>query len=171
MLDVVSPEKIKRHSRIAPEGVQFRMAVVEDVPALVELGREQFETSVYSAYGIEYCPYAAEKYLAMVIEHMFLPHIIAELDGKIIGGISFSYDSSFSKKPIAILQNLFVTKKYRRTLIGRMLVDAACDVAKDEQACCFFAPVNNGGEHINSLGNLLMKADFKLSGYIMTRRL
>lgn len=171
MLDTVSSDQIKRHSRIAPEGVQFRMADVADVPTLVELGREQFETSVYSRYGVEYCPYAAEKYLAMVLEHMFIPHIVAELDGKIIGGISFSYDSSFSKKPIAILQNLFVTKKYRRTLIGRMLVDAACDVAKDEQACCFFAPVNNGGAHINSLGNLLGKAGFTMSGYIMTRSL
>lgn len=171
MLDTVAPSPHKLHSRIAPEGVQFRMATVEDVPTLVELGKEQFETSVYSQYGIEYCPLAAEKYLAMVLEHMFLPHIVAELDGKIIGGISFSYDSSFSKKPIAILQNLFVTKKYRRTLIGRMLVDAACDVAQDEQACCFFAPVNNGGANINSLSNLLSKAGFRMSGYIMTRSL
>jgi GNAT superfamily N-acetyltransferase len=102
---------------------------------------------------------------------MFLPHIVACVNDEIVGGISYSYDSSFSKKPIAILQNIFVTKKYRRTLIGRMLISTAMHIAKDEQACAFFMPVNNGGDNVHSLGNSLSKAGFSMTGYVMSKEL
>ncbi len=154
-----------------PPGLDFRMAEVADVPVLVELGREQFETSRYADFGVEFSEAQAEKYLTFALENVLIPHLLATVDGKVVGGLSFSYDHSFSKKPIAILQNLFVTKKYRRTLIGRMLVMMAADIAKDEQACTFFAPVNNGGDHVHSLGNLLAKGGFHMTGYIMSRKL
>lgn len=147
------------------------MAEVDDVAALVELGREQYETSRYADLGIEFSANQTEKFLTLALENMFFPHLVATVDGKVVGGISFCYDHSFSKKPIAVLQNIFVTKKYRRTLVGRMLMMMAANIAKDEQACAFFAPVNNGGDHINSLGNLLSKADFKMTGYIMSKEL
>lgn len=147
------------------------MAEVSDVPALIELGREQYETSRYKDFGIEYSEAQVEKYLTFALENVLVPHLVATIDDKIIGGISFAYDHSFSKQPIAVLQNIFVTKKYRRTLVGRMLMMMAGDIAKDEQACAFFAPVNNGGEHVHSLGNMLAKANYHMTGYIMTRKL
>jgi GNAT superfamily N-acetyltransferase len=170
MLDVPSVE-IRKKSRLEPEGLELRMATVADVPALVKLGKEQFETSKYAHFGVEYSEVASEKYLTMVLENMYLPHIVACIGDEVVGGISYSYDNSFSKKPIAILQNIFVTKKYRRTLIGRMLISTALHIAQDEQACAFFAPVNNGGDHVHSLGNSLGKAGFKLTGYIMSKEL
>lgn len=171
VLDSPPKPDLGKKSRLVPTNLEMRLATEDDVPALVRLGREQFETSIYAEHGIEYSEAAAEKYLAMVLEHMLLPHIVACVDGEIVGGISYSYDSSFSKRPIAVMQNFFVTKKYRRTLIGRILLATACDIAKDEQACAFFAPVNNGGANIGSLENLLSKAGFRMSGYIMTRSL
>jgi predicted N-acetyltransferase YhbS len=145
------------------------MADENDVPQLVTLGREQFETSRYKDFGVEFSEAQTEKFLTFALTNVLIPHLVATIDGKIVGGISFSYDHSFSKRPIAVMQNLFVTKKYRRTLIGRMLVMMAADIAKDEQACAFFAPVNNGGEHVHSLGNLLAKGGFHMTGYIMSK--
>jgi predicted N-acetyltransferase YhbS len=163
--------KLERRHRLLPAGFEMRLATEDDVAALVKLGKEQFETSRYADHGVEYSEAQAERYLTMVLEHMLIPHIVAVVDGEIIGGISFSYDHSFSKKPIAVMQNFFVTKKYRRSLVGRYLMSAALEIAKDEQACAFFAPVNNGGAHIGSLENLLGKAGFRMSGYLMTRAL
>jgi hypothetical protein len=166
------PKNDRRNSpRLVPPGLDFRMADEKDVLALVELGREQFETSCYADFGVEFSAAQAEKFLTFALENVLIPHLVATVDGKIVGGISFAYDHSFSKQPIAILQNVFVTKKYRRTLIGRMLLTMAANIAKDEQACAFFAPVNNGGDHVHSLGNLLSKIDFHMTGYIMTRKL
>ncbi len=154
-----------------PPGLEFRLADENDVPALVELGREQFETSRYADFGVQFSEAQTEKFLTFALSNAYIPHILAMIDGKAVGGISFTYDHSFSKQPIAVMQNLFVTKKYRRTLIGRMLVMMAADIAKDEQACAFFAPVNNGGDHVHSLGNLLAKGGFHMTGYIMSRKL
>lgn len=165
------PQNRRRSPRLVPPGLDFRMAESSDVAALVALGKEQFETSRYTDFGVEFSEAQSEKYLKFALENMLVPHLLATVDGVVVGGLSFSYDHSFSKKPIAILQNLFVTKKYRRTLIGRMLVKMACDIAQDEQACAFFAPVNNGGDHIHSLGNLLSKGGFHMTGYIMSKEL
>jgi GNAT superfamily N-acetyltransferase len=170
MLDTVTPD-IKRDTRLVPDGLNFRLADVEDVPALVELGREFFAISKMSQVGAEFCEHGTEKYLRTAIENGFIHHVLAEVDGVIVGGISFYYDSSFYKKPLAILVHFFVTKKYRRTLIGRMLLRMAHDIARDEQACAFISPVNSGSEHINSLGNLLAKGGMRMTGYIMGRSL
>jgi predicted N-acetyltransferase YhbS len=167
-IDPAKSERLK-HPRLVPPGLSFRLADETDVPALVELGKEQFETSRYADLGIEFSEAQTEKFLTFALENVLLPHLVAIVEGKIVGGISFSYDHSFSKRPIAIMQNLFVTKKYRRTLIGRMLVMMAADIAKDEQACAFFAPVNNNGDHVHSLGNLLAKGGFRMTGYIMSK--
>lgn len=163
--------EMKLHPRLYPKGLDFRLATVEDVPALVELGREQFETSNYASIGIEYSETVTERYLTNILEHMLSPHILATVAGEVVGGVNFYYDFAFSKKPIAVMNNFFVTKKYRRTGIGRLLILMAEDIAKDDQACAFFAPVNNGGAHIQSLGNLLAKTGFRMSGYIMTKGL
>lgn len=157
--------------RAVPEGLEFRLGTVGDVPALVELGKEFFELSQMSQLGAEFSEKQTETYLTAALENGFMHHLLATVDGEVIGGISFYYDASFFKKPLAILNHFFLTKRYRKTAIGRMLVMMAADIAKDEQACAFIMPVNSGSSHIHSLGNLLARSGFKMSGYIMSRSL
>jgi len=157
--------------RTLPVGLNFRLGTVEDVPALVALGREFFAISQMAKFGAEFSEAATEKYLTAAIENGFMHHLLATIDGEVVGGLSFYYDSSFFKKPLAILNHFFLTKRYRKSVIGRMLVMMAADIARDEQACAFIMPVNSGSKHIHSLGNLLSRSGFVMSGYIMSKEL
>ena len=162
----------KKHSpRLVPEGLVFRMADVSDIPQLLPLSKEFFNLSSFKHFGVEYSEANVEKYLHLLLDNMFAPSLLAVVDDKVVGWCQFQYDMSAFKKPVAVLNQLFVTKKYRRTVIGRTLLTTAMEIAKEEQACAFIAPVNSGSEHIHSLGNLLAKAGFKITGYIGTKEL
>jgi GNAT superfamily N-acetyltransferase len=164
-------QPIKRSPRMVPAGLSFRMAEVSDIPQIIPLTHEFDEISQFKNFGVELSESNSEKYLTMVLENNFTPLLLALIDEKVVGWCMFSYDMSFFKRPIAVLNTIFVTKKYRRTVIGRMLITTAMEIAKDEQACAFYAPVNSGSEHIHSLGNMFSKIGFKMSGYIMSRSL
>lgn len=168
----ISQERLGRlNPRTIPEGLDIRLGTVADVPALVELGREFFALSQFDKLGAEFSETQTEKYLTAAIENGFMHHLLATIDGEVIGGLSFYLDASFYKKPLAILNHFFLTKEYRRTMIARLLLMSAVDIAKEEQACSFVAPVNSGSKHVNSLGNLLAKGGFRFSGYIMSKEL
>ena len=168
----LAPTKTKKRSpRMVPDGLVFRMAEVSDIPQIIPLTHEFDEISQFKHFGVELSENNSEKYLTMVLENNFTPLLLALVDDKVVGWLMFSYDMSFFKRPIAVLNTIFVTKKYRRSVIGRMLLTTAMEIAKDELACAFYAPVNSGSEHIHSLGNMFAKAGFKMSGYIMSRSL
>jgi GNAT superfamily N-acetyltransferase len=170
-MQISEETRLKVSPRALPDGLEFRLGTVEDVPALVELGKEFFALSQMERLGAEFSETQTEKYLTAAIENGFMHHLLATVDGKVIGGISYYYDASFFKRPLAILNHFFLTKRYRKTAIGRMLVMMAADIAKDEQACAFIMPVNSGSKHIHSLGNLLARSGFSMTGYIMSRSL
>jgi GNAT superfamily N-acetyltransferase len=161
----------KRSPRLIPDGLTFRMAEVSDIPQIIPLTHEFDEISQFKDFGVELSENNSEKYLTMVLENNFTPLLLALIDDKVVGWLMFSYDMSFFKRPIAVLNTIFVTKKYRRSVIGRTLLTTAMEIAKDEQACAFYAPVNSGSDHIFSLGNMFAKAGFQSSGYIMSRSL
>ena len=167
----LATEKPRVSSRKVPSGLNFRMAEVSDIPALLPLSKEFFDYSVFSKIGIEYSEANVEKYLQLLLDNMFAPSLLALVEEEVVGWCQFQYDASAFKQPVAVLNQLFVTKKYRRTVVGRMLLTTAMEIAKDEQACAFIAPVNSGSESIHSLGNLLNKAGFRMTGYIMSRSL
>jgi GNAT superfamily N-acetyltransferase len=157
--------------RLVPDGLDFRLATVDDVPALIELSREFDGISQLKRFGMKRSEINTEKYLTTAIDNGFVHYLLAMIDGRVVGCLSYYYDCAFYEKPAAVLIHFFVTKKYRRSLIGRILLKMAVDIAADEQACAFISPVNSGSPHINSLGNLMAKGGFKMTGYIMTRSL
>ena len=166
----IIPER-KKSPRLLPEGFDMRLAEVGDIPAIMPLAHEFFDATQFKHFGVEFSDANGEKYLSMILENNLTPLILALVDGAVVGWIMYSYDLSFFKRPIAVLNTIFVTKKYKRTLIGRMLISAAMEMAKEDQSCAFFSPVNSGTENISSLGNMFSKAGFKMSGYIMSRSL
>lgn len=161
----------KPNARLLPKGFDMRVGTEADIPDILPHMRDFFEESHFKHFGAEYSEAAAERYLQLLFEHHFHPAIFATVDDKIVGWLTFQYDVSIFKKPVAVLNTIFVAKPYRRSLIGRMLLAAALDIAKDEQAATFVAPVNSGTGNIRSLENMLSKAGFFMSGYIMSREL
>ena len=169
--ELSATEQRRRSPRLIPEGLSFRMAEVSDIPQLLPLSKEFFEFSSFSKLGIEYSEANVEKYLTLLLENMYAPSLLALVADDVVGWCQFQYDLSAFKRPVAVLNQLFVTKKYRRSVVGRTLLTTAMEIAKDEQACAFIAPVNSGSESVHSLGNLLAKAGFQMTGYIMSRSL
>jgi L-amino acid N-acyltransferase YncA len=154
-----------------PDDFTIRLGEVGDIPQVLPLIREFYAASQFSSFGIELSEPNAEKFLTMVLEQNMAPYIFAFSGEKLIGWITYYYDGSFFKNPIAVLNTIFVTDKYKRSAVGRILLDAAMQMAREDQAIAFFAPVNSGTKNIRGLENALKKAGFVNSGYIMSRPL
>jgi GNAT superfamily N-acetyltransferase len=151
--------------------IECKLATYEDIPAIVAMGKQFFGESQYSYLGIEFSEKVTEMSLYETMKCGLFPIILATKDKEVIGGISLMYDYSFSEKPIAILQYIFVEKPYRKGLVGRMLVHHAIEIAKGDGATSFFAPINSGTGAVRSLANLFRKGGFLPSGVILSRSL
>lgn len=147
----------------------FDLASVSDVVPLTYLFKEFFSESDYAEKGITYSPNKAASWLRRVIQTGVFPHIIARVDNKIVGVISWSMDDSFCEEPVAVMHTIYVKPDYRRSPIGRILVSLALDIAKNEGACAFSAPISSGMMETKTLQNLFAKIGFKQSGTIFTR--
>ena len=158
-------------SRREPDGLEFRLASEADVDALVSIGAEFFAESSYPSFGLEFSPHALANYLYHVLSNYLSPHVLAEVNGELVGFISWTMDSTFSDKPAAILQQIFVRNEFRRSNIGRLLMAYAREAARNDGAACFIAPINSGHENTKSLHNMLRKSGLRESGYIMSGEL
>lgn len=158
-----------RLKRVTPDNTVFDIATEKDVVELTYLFQEFFRESDYADKGIAYSPNNAALWLRRVITSGSFPHITARCDDKIVGVISWSMDNSFCEEPVAVLHTLYVKTRFRKSIIGRMLVSLALDVSKSEGACAFSAPIASGMGETKSLTNMLRKAGFRLSGVIMTK--
>lgn len=159
----------RKKRKLIPDTCTFDLATTEDVVALTYLFKEFFEESNYSDKGITYSPARSCDWLRKVITNGIFPHVVAKVDGKVVGVVSWSMDHSFSEEPIAVLHTIYVTPPHRISAIGRTLVSLAMDIAREEGACAFSAPISSGIDASVSLANMLRKAGFKYSGAIMTK--
>ncbi len=164
-----APEKTKRTTALPR--CEYDLATVSDVVALTYLFKDFFSESNYAQKGITFSPNKSAAWLRRAISSGLFPHVVARIDEKIIGVISWSMDDSFCEEPIAILHTIYVRPEYRRSPIGRMLVSFMLDIAKHEGACSITAPISSGLQEMKSLSNLFKKAGFEQSGVILSRAL
>lgn len=86
-----------------------------------------------------------------------VPHVIAYLRGDPIGLISWRYDTTMTVEPIADLGEFYVLPQFRRTPIGRALLNCALDIARQEGARVIRAEISSGLPAAISLRNLFRK--------------
>lgn len=152
------------------EGVEYRLANTDDVPALVALYTRFFDEAVYKDL-IEFDAETAETHLRLTIQNQIKPHILAVADGAIIGFVCYVLDDSFSLKPVAVMSEFYVIPEKRKSALGRALLALAVDLAKGDGACAFHAPVASGLNETRTMRNMLAKGGFAAFGYIMRRGL
>lgn len=145
---------------------QFRYAQTEDVDALVALIERFFEEAVYKDF-ITLDPVRARKTTAFGIENSTRPHLVAVIDGEIVGFISWELDWSFSVRPVSVLFEVYVIPERRRSAIGRYLIGLWIWASKDSGACALHAPVASGLKETASMKNLFGKLGFTELGFIM----
>jgi GNAT superfamily N-acetyltransferase len=149
--------------------IALRMATVEDVPQLVDLFDRFFHESQYASH-LEYSRENSRRYLEQAIGTGMSPHILAVLDGAIIGELSYHIDRSFLVEPMAILNEFYVIPEFAGTPVGRALVAAAMDICRDvEKAKCFHLVLSSGHKRARTLVNLFKKFGAQEIGIVMNK--
>ncbi|MBC7293961.1 MAG: GNAT family N-acetyltransferase [Thermoleophilia bacterium] len=107
--------------------VTYREATAQDTAALLDLLRE-----IMAHHGV---PAPGDKHLVAVVQQVLAaPHhvfLVAEVEGAVVGmcNLIFSF-STWSAAPVCEVQDLVVTKSFRRQGIGRGLLEAAARMAR-----------------------------------------
>ena len=148
--------------------IDLRLATVDDVDQLVLLFATFFRESHYRPH-LQFDPSVCAKYLRTAIGSGFAPHIIAVHDDKIVGVISYHIDESFSAKPLIVMDEVYALDEYRGTGIGRALVGACLDLAKNDGGVCIHIPLTSGHESMPTLINLFKKFGAEQIGVVMRK--
>ncbi len=153
------------------ETTEFRLATIDDVPELAQLFATFFAEARYQDRGIVYDLERAKRWLERVIFSGSCPHLVAVVDTKIVGSVSYDLDQTFCVEPVAVLHTIYVLPEYRRSAIGRVLAALVCEAASADGAIAFHAPLASGMIETSTLKNLFVHAGFEPIGVIMGRRL
>jgi GNAT superfamily N-acetyltransferase len=148
------------------------LAGSSDTDELDELFQRFFAEAGYASRGIVYSSDKARAWIHEAISFCHCPHIIARIDNKIVGVLSYSLDDTFCEKPIAVMHVFYVVPEHRKSALGRMLLQFALDLATTvDEACAFHAPVASEVGDVASLVNLFQKAGFTAVGFIAGKAL
>jgi hypothetical protein len=151
--------------------IVFRLGKPDDVePLLDRYGQEFFDEGGFNAFAVFDKRRAAEKMRQDVMSGA-TPFVLAEVDGAVAGMISYSLEHTFTTHPIAMLWMFYVMPRYRRSapMLGRMLLWLALDMARNDDACAFFAVVPPRSSIGRTLGNLFRRAGFDVMGGAFVR--
>lgn len=148
--------------------IELRLATVDDIDGLVLLFATFFRESRYQP-ALQFDPAICANYLRAAIGSGFSPHIIALHGDQIVGVISYHFDSSFSAKPLAVMDEVYALEEYRGTPVGRALVATALDLAKGDGAACIHIPLTSGHKAMPSLINLFKKFGAEEIGVVMRK--
>jgi GNAT superfamily N-acetyltransferase len=166
-----------RHRLIqqALAGFDFSLASPSDAGEIIDLFHQYFDDEAgYKKRGVVFAADKAKPRLKRAIELGLYPHVVARTSGyhgRIVGVISYSLDDAFSVKPLAVMDMLYVVPEYRRSAVGKILLEIATDMARGDGAVAFHAPIASEIVHVQSVVNLFKKAGFGEIGVIMGKGL
>src|SRR4029077_11936336 len=161
----------KRLFQQALERVEYRVATPEDALEIARLFQIFFSEAHYQDRGIVYDLDKAAAWIEGVVRNDSCPHIVVVHDGVIVGAPSYPLDGTFCVEPVAVMHMIYVLKAFRRSAIGRVLVALATNLAKEDGACAFHAPIAGEMDEQQSLINLFGRGGFTPIGLILGRRL
>jgi L-amino acid N-acyltransferase YncA len=153
------------------DSLKFRTGKVDDIePLLEKYGADFFHEAGFDAFSTFDLPRAVREMRRQVLQDD-TPFVVAEVDGELVGLISWTMLHVFTARPIAVLWIIYVTPEYRHSAVGRRLVWFAADIAKSEGACAFFATVAPTSPAAQSLCNLFRSFGFEPMGGAFSKAL
>lgn len=140
----------------APERpMRLSLATTADLDAVMALLTAYFtETPIYSRLTLNLD--AARQYRRELIA-VGVPHVLALWRGDPVALVSWRYDRTFSVEPVANMGEFYILPQFRRTPLGRTLLNAAIDIARHEGAAIFQAEIASGLAVSTSLKNMFRK--------------
>lgn len=139
------------------KGFDFRLATIADIPALVDHYWRFFSDSTLPELGLTYDRRRMAAWLDEVIPLGVSPHVIALQGDTVVGSLNWLMDSSFTEKPYASLDKFYVSRIFRLSAIGRILLRLALDTASADGAVAFRAGISSGWGNGK---NLFLKSGF-----------
>jgi GNAT superfamily N-acetyltransferase len=149
----------------------FRVATMDDVDGVVALWPEHWAESHYKDRGIEPDEPRYRRWLHDQIEYGGGIFVIAVHDDAVVGLFAYTLDHNFSVKPVAVMGSFFVRKAHRMTAVPALLMELGLQLARDDGACAFHAPLASEAQSVRALENSLLKNGFKPIGTMMGRAL
>ena len=141
-------------------GPQFRDFVESDVERIVEMGADFFAESEFPDFA-EYSEDNFRQTVNGIVMSPALEGFVFEMDGVIEGFIFYHLECAYTVKPIALMFLFYVTPEFRRSPVGRELLDIAEGHAKACGATVFYAGAMAGIQSANrTLKNLYVKAGY-----------
>lgn len=153
------------------ETYTFRVATLDDVDGLVSLWPEHWAEAHFRDRGIEPDEPRYRDWMREKLEYGHQVFVAALKDDEIVGFFAYSLDHTFSKKPVAIMGSFFVRKAHRRTAVPALLMELGLQLAKEDGACAFHAPIASELLASRALENSFVNHGFKSIGTMMGRAL
>jgi L-amino acid N-acyltransferase YncA len=157
--------------KTALDGVDYRMATAEDAPAIAHVYDLFFHETGYPARGIVFSLERTTSWIEGTLRRGVFPHLLAICNGQIIGVFSYQLDDMFCVQPVAVLQVVYVLEAYRSQGIARMLIKLCVDLAKNDGACAFHAPIASEMIQESALVRIFAENGFGRIGLIVGRSL
>jgi L-amino acid N-acyltransferase YncA len=152
------------------ERVSFRFADASDVPELLLRYEMFYEEAVYKDF-LEWDRARSRETILNGIVTDTRPHILAQVEDRIVGFLAYILDHTFSVRPCMVLMEFYVVPEHRRSAIGRALLAMAIQEGKAANAGAFHAPVASGMRAARSLFNMFDKAGFEQFGFMVRKAL
>jgi ribosomal protein S18 acetylase RimI-like enzyme len=147
--------------------IEIRPATADDIPQLVDVGTEFFvESNFFGDLTIDKVQGAGTFGYLIAAEDN---HILVAMDeGKLVGFISFDVVRFYTVEPVSHMFLFYVIPEYRKTLLGRELLQKALEVAAAHGSKRFYASstagFNDGGKTNKRLLNLYRRFGFEELG-------
>jgi Acetyltransferase (GNAT) family len=148
----IAQRNVRRQS-IDTSHIDIRMMEHDDVPDVVRLFDQYFHETQWTRY-LMFDPAKTKERLHQHIDGKRTPHLLARDNGHLVGLISWHYDTQYTDE-IAVMDEVYCLKPYRRTDLGRKLVALALYLAKGDDAKVFNFPVASGLPETATLINML----------------
>lgn len=147
--------------------IEIRPATPEDIPQLVDVGAAFFvESNFFGDLTIDKVQGAGTFGYLIAAEDNHV--LVAMDDGNLIGFISFDVVRFYTVEPVSHMFLFYVIPEYRRTVLGRDLLQKALEVAAACGSKRFYASstagFNDGGKTNKRLLNLYRRFGFEELG-------
>jgi hypothetical protein len=145
---------LRNAKRTSTPHISVRVGTPADVGAIVDL-LERFFCMTIWAQNMKFNRPGAEQYLSYAIPAGFAPHALAFDGDELVGLCSYHLYTAYTDKPIAVMDETFVTPRLKRTDLGRRLVGLAIDLARADGCAIMNFPIASGLPAQNSLMNMV----------------
>lgn len=145
----------------------IRLATKDDLPRLLQLGKEMHEESNYASFS--YCPEKVEQMLNNLLEGAGVI-FVAERGGVVIGGIAgMVYSPFFSNDKAATDIGLFIAKTTRGLMTAPTLIKTFTNWAEEQPGVKQIRPGASLGGKTDAISKLYERCGYQTVGAVFMK--